>query len=179
MPTVRELMQTELITIPPNAPLSDLVELLDRSGITGVPVVDEQETLVGIVTVRDVLRLAREMENVPEAMRWGLGLPGTIQETAFLDLPAEGEFFAYYVTPTGGFVDVRSRIRELPGKVFEGFRVEDIMTPAPVTIDPDASLAELARLLHDRKIHRALVVGNGQLVGIVTTSDVLGHLADE
>jgi CBS domain-containing protein len=179
MSRVQDLMQSDVITIPPTAKVSELVDLLERTRITGVPVVDEQDTLVGVVSIRDVLRLSREMGEAPEAMRWALGIAGPPKETGFLDAPAEGEFFAYYVTPAGGFVDVRSRIRELPDDLFEGYRVEDIMTPAPVSIAPGATLGELARLLRERKLHRALVVRDRQLVGIVTTTDILAHLAED
>jgi len=174
---VEDIMERDVITIPPSAPVSDLIKRLETSGITGVPVVDEQERLVGVVTSRDVVRLAREMGTVPEATRWGLGLRGPHPEAAFVDSPLEGEFFAYYVTPTGGFVDMRDHIRDLPGDAFEGYKVEDIMTPVPVEIGPEATLAEAARLLRDNDVRRALVVSRGQLVGIVTATDILNAVA--
>jgi CBS domain-containing protein len=174
---VRDIMEKDVITIPPSSPVSDLIQRLEASGITGVPVVDEQETLVGVVTSRDVVRLAREMGKVPEAARWGLGMRGPHPEGAFVDSPLEGEFFAYYVTPAGGFVDMRDHIRELPGNAFEGYRVEDIMTAAPVTLGPEATLAEAARLLRDKNVRRALVVSSGKLVGIVTATDILNAVA--
>ncbi|TVR65257.1 MAG: CBS domain-containing protein [Gemmatimonadales bacterium] len=178
MTMVRDLMKTEVATVSPESSVADLVEFLDRKGITGAPVVDADEALVGIVTVRDVLHLAREMGEVPEAMRWGMARGAPAEETGFLDPPVEGEFFAYYVTPGGGFVDVRSRIQEVPDKLFDGYKVADIMSTNPVMIPPEATLQDLARILRDRKIHRVLVVDNGQLVGIVTNSDILDHLAD-
>jgi CBS domain-containing protein len=177
MPRVEDIMQRDVITVPPNAPIADLIQTLQECGISGAPVVDEQEILVGVVSFRDVLRLAWDMEKSPEAMRWGLNIPGPPRESGFIDSPEEGEFYAYYVTPGGGFVDVRDRIREAPSEVFGGYKVEDLMTPTPFTIGPDAPLAELARLLRDRKVHRALVTREGKLVGIVTTTDLLDVVA--
>ena len=180
MTLVRDLMQVDLFTIPPVASVADLVRLLDQHGITGVPVVDADELLVGIVTLRDVLRLSRDLSDVPEAVRWGLGTHGVADEaTAFLDEPVEGELIAYYLTPRGKIVDVRDRIRSLPEGVFDGYAVEDIMTPAPITIGPDEGIAALARLLLNRGIHRALVVESGQLLGIVTTTDLLRAIAGD
>ncbi|MEX1257458.1 MAG: CBS domain-containing protein [Gemmatimonadota bacterium] len=176
--TVRDILQKDVITIPPNAPVSDLIRRLESSGITGVPVVDEQEVLVGVVTSRDVVRLARDLGTIPEAARWGLGVGGPHPEVAFLDSPLEGEFFAYYVTPGGGFVDMRDRIREIPGDAFDGYSVEDIMTRDPVMIGPDATLAAAARLLRDKNVRRALVVRTGKLVGIVTATDILDAVAE-
>ncbi len=175
---VRDLMKTDVATIPPETSVADLVAFLDERAITGAPVVDADEALVGIVSVRDVLHLAREMGEVPEAMRWGMARSAPPQESGFLDPPVEGEFFAYYVTPGGGFVDVRSRIQEVPDTLFDGYRVADIMSTNPVMIPPEASIQDLARLLREKKIHRVLVVDTGHLVGIVTTSDILDHLAD-
>ncbi len=180
MPYVREIMQTDLVTTPPDAPVREFVELLERHGITGAPVVDSHdEALVGVATLKDVIRLARELGEVPEAVRWALGVGTPAPQAAFLGQdPGEGEFFAYYVTPEGQYIDVRDRIDALSDNVFEGYEVQDIMTPEPVTIEASASRRELARLLRDKEVRRALVVDEGKLVGIVTTSDIVRSLAD-
>jgi CBS domain-containing protein len=177
MDRIRDIMETDLITVPPDMPVGELAALLDRAGITGAPVVDEADKLLGIVTVRDVMRLARELAEVPEAARWGLGLPVAMDATGQLDIPPDGEFFAYFVTPGGGFVDLRSQIRKLPEGAFGGYRVADILTPDPVSVAPGLKVSDLARVLVDRKIHRALVVEETRLVGIVTSTDVLRSVA--
>jgi CBS domain-containing protein len=178
MTRVKDMMQTEVITVSSQAPVGVLIRTLEERGISGVPVVNDAGELEGVVSSSDVLRLARDVEEVPEAARWGLSLGAAFREEALVAPPAEGEFFAYYVTPSGGFVDVRDQIREISGNAFEGYTVADIMTPAPITVEPEASLGELAGLLRDRKVHRALVVSGSKLVGIVTTMDILGVLAD-
>ena len=53
---VREIMTTEPLTLSPDDALRDAVELLLEEKIGGIPVVDEAEGLVGIVTYVDVLR---------------------------------------------------------------------------------------------------------------------------
>lgn len=50
--------------------------------------------------------------------------------------------------------------------------VKDWMTPDPVTICPDTTLPEAARLMKECRIRRLPVVENGRLVGIVTMGDV-------
>jgi acetoin utilization protein AcuB len=52
---VRELMTTEPLTLSPDDELQDAVELLVEEKIGGIPVVDEAEGLVGIVTYVDIL----------------------------------------------------------------------------------------------------------------------------
>ena len=53
---VREIMTTEPLTLVPDDDLRDAVELLIEEKIGGVPVVDEAEGVVGIVTYVDILR---------------------------------------------------------------------------------------------------------------------------
>jgi acetoin utilization protein AcuB len=53
---VREVMTADPLTLAPDDDLRDAVELLVEDKIGGIPVVDEAEGLVGIVTYVDVLR---------------------------------------------------------------------------------------------------------------------------
>lgn len=53
---VSEIMTTEPITLSPDDDLQEAVELLIDEKIGGIPVVDDAEGLVGIVTYVDVLR---------------------------------------------------------------------------------------------------------------------------
>jgi acetoin utilization protein AcuB len=53
---VREIMTTEPITVSPDDDLQEAIELMINEKIGGIPVVDEAEGLVGIVTYVDVLR---------------------------------------------------------------------------------------------------------------------------
>jgi len=50
MPIAREVMQTNLVTIPVNSTVEDAVRVLMEHGISGAPVVDGQGELVGIVS---------------------------------------------------------------------------------------------------------------------------------
>ena len=53
---IRRIMTTDPITVSPDDDLAEAVELLIEQKIGGIPVVDEAEGLVGIVTYVDVLR---------------------------------------------------------------------------------------------------------------------------
>jgi CBS domain-containing protein len=53
---VRETMTTEPITVSPDDDLQEAVELMIDEKIGGIPVVDDAEGLVGIVTYVDILR---------------------------------------------------------------------------------------------------------------------------
>jgi CBS domain-containing protein len=54
--------------------------------------------------------------------------------------------------------------------------VQAVMTPAPLTIGPDASIRSAVRLMLERKIGCLPVVEAGRLVGLVSEADCLRHL---
>jgi CBS domain-containing protein len=49
--------------------------------------------------------------------------------------------------------------------------VADVMTPNPIAIHPNASLAEAAEIMYENKFGGLPVVENGKLIGIITESD--------
>lgn len=60
-------------------------------------------------------------------------------------------------------------------------RVGDLVAQAaraPVTIAPDASLREAARIMCEQRIHRLFVRERGALVGVVSTLDVMAAVRD-
>lgn len=56
-------------------------------------------------------------------------------------------------------------------KVYETIAVKDVMSPEPVTITGDASLADAAEVMLGRKIGCLPVVEGNRLAGILTESD--------
>ena len=62
----KDIMTGEVISVKKDAPIFEAVELLAKNSITGIPVVEDDMTLVGILTEKDVLRLfyaSKDMEN--------------------------------------------------------------------------------------------------------------------
>ncbi len=57
---VRNVMQPLRCPVTPDTPVPDILRIIEEWGVTGVPVV-EDDHLVGIVTVRDLLRLGEEI----------------------------------------------------------------------------------------------------------------------
>jgi CBS domain-containing protein len=102
------------VEIPGNR--DDVLKILKRTGISGVPVIKDGR-LVGIITRKDLLRKPDETQ---------LGL---------------------------------------------------LMTPDPVTIGPDATIAEAARLMVKYDIRRLPVIEDGRLVGLLSVSDLILAIA--
>ena len=57
MSSITEIMTTPVVTIPPNALVEDALEIMLRHSISGLPVVDEEGKLVGILSEFDTLML--------------------------------------------------------------------------------------------------------------------------
>jgi signal-transduction protein with cAMP-binding, CBS, and nucleotidyltransferase domain len=55
----------------------------------------------------------------------------------------------------------------------DAFKTKDVMTSPLITIDPEATVAEAARRMSRLNIRRLGVVYKGQLVGIVSSKDIL------
>jgi CBS domain-containing protein len=66
---------------------------------------------------------------------------------------------------------------ERRGTILESTPVREIMTAKPVTVDPDADVAEAARQMLYGEIHRLFVEYDGALVGVLTQSDIVGVVA--
>ena len=52
-----------------------------------------------------------------------------------------------------------------------------LMTPKPITIEPDADIREAARILVTNHIRRLPVVEEGQLVGLISVADLMHAIA--
>ena len=55
MLTANDVMTTEVITVSPETPVPDVARLLHERGISGVPVVDTDGTVIGIVSEGDLI----------------------------------------------------------------------------------------------------------------------------
>jgi CBS domain-containing protein len=147
--TVREIMDADPVTVGPTDDVETVVRLLRRHELPGVPVVNEGGRCVGIVTEADLV-LADEQGD--------------------LHLPHYIELFGGVV-----FLEPLHRFEERLKKAFAS-TVADLMTEDPVTVEPDASVAEAGRVIVHRGHNRLPVVEHGRLVGVVTRVDVLEAL---
>jgi CBS domain-containing protein len=76
-----------------------------------------------------------------------------------------------------GIVTERDIVRRVCAKKLAGeTKVSEIMSKSLITIDPDASLKEAARVMSSNKIRRLPVLKQNRLVGIVVASDFVRNL---
>lgn len=63
--------------------------------------------------------------------------------------------------------------------VYNMFTIEQVMTKNVVTVNPETSIKEVAEIITKNEFHALPVVDNGELVGIVTTTDLIYYLLDQ
>ncbi len=147
----RDIMSEAVHQVSPRMNLIDLEHDLSAQRISGAPVV-EQGKVVGIVSRSDIDRvLAQERARSAAAATFYGGGEG----------PGDAP------DPTGAALEA---LRTLC--------VQDVMTKDVISVAPDDPVAAVARLMRDRRIHRVLVVDDGQLCGIVTALDIVGVVAE-
>jgi CBS domain-containing protein len=62
-------------------------------------------------------------------------------------------------------------------QLFNDTRVDELMTTRPITIAPDADVREAARQMLYGDVHRLFVEQDGQLVGVISRTDVVRAFA--
>ncbi|MFW6055436.1 MAG: CBS domain-containing protein [Thermodesulfobacteriota bacterium] len=144
---VSEIMTTEVITVGPETKVTEAAEILLKNHINGLPVVDENHKLVGIICQSDLISQQKQ-----------------------LPLPTIFTLFE-------GFIPLQStRQLEKEAQKISATAVKHAMTARPTFISPDSDLEELAKLMVNKNFHTIPVVQDGKLIGIVGKEDVLKTL---
>jgi CBS domain-containing protein len=144
--TVADIMTSgDIITCSPDTSLDDALELIVANEITGLPVVDERNRVVGIVSDFDLLAL----DGVSESEKTEL-------------FPSTGDDW-------GSFFAVQGYVEKNKGNV-----VSDVMTSSPICISMDSSVSAAAHLLLHKRIRRLPVLdADGVLAGIISRSNII------
>jgi CBS domain-containing protein len=149
---VRQIMTADPVTVAPDASVEEVVRLMRTHELPGLPVVDGDGGLLGIVTESDLV----------------IG-----DDEGDLHIP-------HYIELFGGMVFLESlRGFEARLKKAAAASARDMMTADPVTVEADDPVRKAARLIADSGHNRLPVIDGGRLVGVVTRVDVLGALAAE
>jgi len=149
---VGDVMVRDVVTIAPEANLRTAALLLSHKRISGMPVVDADGRVRGVLSEKDIVRLLHQSG--------GLALPGGL--------------FELLLEPSGARQkDMMERSR----RVLEDTQVKAAMTAPAQTTSPTTLTIHAIRQMLNAHINRLPVVENGRLVGIVTRRDLLSaHL---
>jgi CBS domain-containing protein len=142
---VREIMTRDVVTVQPASPVTTVARLFREKAISGVPVVDDEGLVVGIITEVDLIaRHARPH------------FPAYVQ---FLDS-------IIYLQGTRRYRDSMRRILATTAA--------ELMTSPVLTVNPAVDVQDLAALMVERRVNPVPVVDDeDRLVGIVSHTDLL------
>lgn len=149
--TVGDAMSQDVILATPEMPLKEAIKVLAERRISGLPVVDKTDKLVGIISETDLMWQETGVTPPPYIM--------VLDSVIFLENPARYE-------------------KEIHKAL--GATVGEVMSQAPITIKSTDSLSAAARLMHDKDVHRLPVINSeGKVVGILTRGDVIRAMASD
>ena len=77
-----------------------------------------------------------------------------------------------------GMLSVADLSRVTTVKTGSALTIGQIMTPDPVAVQSDASLKEVAQIFLENEFHAIPVLEGDIIVGIVSTTDLIGYLMD-
>ena len=63
--------------------------------------------------------------------------------------------------------------------VYKMFTIEQVMAKNPVSVSSSTTIKEVAEILAKKEFHALPVVDNNELVGIVTTTDLINYLIQQ
>lgn len=154
--TAQDIMNPEVLTVGDQMTVRELASFLTDQEISGAPVENENGSLIGVVSVTDIVRAASSGGDRL--------MNGHDREAHFYTRGWEEEISA----------------DELESLHLENdeLLVGEIMTPSVFAVEADAPINTVAQSMMDSHLHRLLVVRGEKVVGIVSTSDMLALLAE-
>jgi CBS domain-containing protein len=159
----RDLMRTEFVRLDVGASLASAVETLTDARVSGAPVIDASERLVGVFTLRDAARV-----EVDVGGRYGERPPADSGQPDWDDDDIdEGEGIERAVSMRDDYSPATA-----PGQ-----SVGDWMSSSVISVPPHAELREVCRIMADERIHRVFVAEGHRLVGVVSALDVVSYVA--
>ena len=142
-----DIMTTDVITVKKATNLKDLAGLLYRNHINGVPVVDDDGLLIGIICESDLIRKDKKLHipTVVAIFDWVL----------YLESPKK----------------IEKEIRRINATT-----VEDLYIKEVVTVDEKTPVDEIATIMEEKKVYTIPVMDGDSLVGIVGQADLIRTL---
>lgn len=147
---VKEIMSSNVISVKTTDSVLDAIKTLRDNQISGVPVIDENNNLKGVMSGTDILRLVGHL----------------IEYHPFL--------IPFFKILEESPEDLKKIVKEASTR-----KVEEIMSEPAITIKENVSVYNAATLMFKKDVNRLPVVDeNGSLVGVITRKDLLQAFKD-
>ena len=144
----KDIMTKDVLTVSLDTPVKKVAELLADYEISGAPVLDEHDRVIGVVTESDLIEQKKNL-HLPTVVTLFEGV-------LFLERPQK----------------LKREIEKMLGAT-----VKDIYSKKVITITEDTSLEDIATIMSEKKVHLLPVLKGNELVGIVGKVDVVTALA--
>ena len=143
-------MNRHVVTIGPRDTLQSAMESMVENQVSGLPVVDEADRCVGLISTTDILRYEQDH---PE-----------------FTAEANSDVARFFDQTTQQWEDVRLTSYAL--EKFGELNVDEIMSRELISVRPEASLPAVARTMLEQEVHRVLVLDRRRrLLGLITAID--------
>lgn len=148
---VKEIMTKKVIAVKPNDSLKSVLEKFSKYNISGMPVVDKQNQVKGVVTESDILKI----------------IDVCLPKIRFDNNSSFNLIVALIKKPDIALIK----------KHWKKIKVNDFMQKKIFTIKPDDSIIKAAELMNNKNVKRLAVVKDKKLVGIIARADIIKALA--
>lgn len=176
-----EIMTKDVVTATPEMTLREAAELFAMHHISGAPVVSGRR-VVGVVSAADIIAFAAsarskgtESHNDTEPQGWvvpPIDDDDPLRETV---TPA-----SYFTQLWSDAIEVTEHVNNpdvTDVDVLDDHTVDEIMSRPLVILAPSDDVLRAATIMEEKTIHRVIVVDKGELVGIVSTLDIVRAVA--
>jgi CBS domain-containing protein len=188
--SVKLIMTQKVVSVRATAKIDDAIDKMKKSNLGGLPIVDENDSVKGIITERDITGLFADRisgVHVNQLMSQNVvtALPRTTVFECEKTMATQG-FRRLPIVSDGkvlGIITTMDIIRFFgSGEVFKHLRSDtiiqvlntlalEIATKPVSTIEPEADVGQAAKIMHEKDIGAVPVVKSGKLVGIITERD--------
>ena len=148
---VRDLMTTQLVTLQPTDTVKKAAIKFAVDNISGAPVVDNRNHLLGILSENDILNTILKYQIVLDDENHD-----SVILTYSMDSPTETD-------------DILKKVSE----EISNLEVSAIMTRTVLTTTPDTTIMEVLRAMIEMKVNRVPVVEKGVVIGIISRGDII------
>ena len=147
---VCDIMTTEVVTVHPTARVDEIARLMSDHEIGGLPVVNDDGRVLGVVTELDMI-VRNTRFKVPNFIM-------ILDSIIYLETPHH----------------FRERLEHMLGVT-----AKEIMSEPAVTVTPETTIEELAEVMVERRMNPIPVVAANRLVGIISRADIIRLMAKE
>lgn len=148
---VRDLMTTQLVTLQPTDTVKKAAIKFAVDNISGAPVVDNRNHLLGILSENDILDVILKYQIVLDDENHD-----SVMLTYSMDSPTEPD-------------DTLKKVSE----EISNIEISNIMTRTVLTTTPDTTIMEVLRAMIEMKVNRVPVVERGVVIGIISRGDII------